>query len=535
MLRIATVCLLALSATTAAAQFLDNGVVRVGVDLARGGAISYLSESGSTRNVVNVRDLGRYVQQSYYSGPDPFVPDGAVQHPAYPGWGWNPVQAGDVYGYPSTLVDFSVEADTLYVKSVPRQWALNGVDTAATSETWVHLDENRVHLRCRLVNARPDTTRYPARNQELPAVYTIGELHRLFTYTGDAPFTGDTLTQIVNSGPPWEYWSSTENWSALVDDEGWGLGVFHPGAQLTVGGFSGVPGTGGPYQTPTGYVSPLHTDVIDHDIVYEYEATLILGTLEEIRAHAVANRAPVGPRLDFARDRQHCFGRNLTDDAPPYDGRWTLHLDVADPQVMLPPGHWNASDVPLLEIVAAHRTTDDRAELYFAGPGESFSGTRRLEIPVVPDGTVRTYRIDLSAHPEYTGVVSKLRFDPVVQAQPGDEVDLIALRVPEATDAAPAPRSTAALSIESVHPNPFNPLTTVRWRVKHATTVDVEVLDAAGRRVATLATGRDVTAGAHTTRWDGRDDGGMAVASGVYHVRVSTPAATRTSRVVLVR
>ena len=47
---------------------LDNGSLLVKLDLTRGGAIKYISESGKTRNIVNVHDEGRYIQQSYYAG-----------------------------------------------------------------------------------------------------------------------------------------------------------------------------------------------------------------------------------------------------------------------------------------------------------------------------------------------------------------------------------------------------------------------------------------------------------------------------------
>jgi hypothetical protein len=55
---------------------LDNGVIKVGVDTTYGSAITYLSQSGSTTNLVNDNDHGRQIQQSYYSGPDNFHPPG---------------------------------------------------------------------------------------------------------------------------------------------------------------------------------------------------------------------------------------------------------------------------------------------------------------------------------------------------------------------------------------------------------------------------------------------------------------------------
>ena len=320
-----------------------------------------------------------------------------------------------------------------------------------------------------------------------------------------------------------------------MDDDDWGLGVFHPGALLSVGGFAGTPGFGGPSQFPTGYVAPLHTELIDHDIVYEYEVTLLLGTLQEIRDHAVRHRPRTGIRLVFDRDRQNCFPRNLHDEAPPYDGHWTLHLDQPGPQVHLPPVHWRAEDVPRLEIEAAFRTTDARAEIFFAGPDQAFSGERRIEIPVIGDGQLRTYEVDLSRHPDYQGIIGRLRFDPIMDAQAGDEVDLVSLGVPATTDAPPARSARPALVLESAHPNPFNPRTTLTWSTARRARVEIDVVDPAGRRVRRLEDGREVEAGTHRTVWDGRDDAGSPVASGVYHLRVRAGTSVATGRVVLVR
>ncbi len=47
--------------------YLDNGSLQIGVDLSKGGAITYLAPAGGS-NLVNSYDLGRQIQMSYYSG-----------------------------------------------------------------------------------------------------------------------------------------------------------------------------------------------------------------------------------------------------------------------------------------------------------------------------------------------------------------------------------------------------------------------------------------------------------------------------------
>src|SRR5688572_19486281 len=97
---------------------LDNGTIRVGVNLSAGGAISYLSQSGSTYNLVNVRDKGRYVQQSYYTGQN-LDRTSEGQYRRWSPWPWNPVQAGDTYGNSSSVLAWSNDGRTIYVKTHP--------------------------------------------------------------------------------------------------------------------------------------------------------------------------------------------------------------------------------------------------------------------------------------------------------------------------------------------------------------------------------------------------------------------------------
>jgi hypothetical protein len=79
----------------AATSSLDNGTVRITVDLDQGGGIVAFHPTGQTYNsVINTYDRGRNCQQSYYSGPSQFLPAGTTQNPNWNPWPWNPVQGG---------------------------------------------------------------------------------------------------------------------------------------------------------------------------------------------------------------------------------------------------------------------------------------------------------------------------------------------------------------------------------------------------------------------------------------------------------
>ena len=83
-------------------------------------------------------------------------------------------------------------------------------------------------------------------------------------------------------------------------------------------------------------------------------------------------------------------------------------------------------------------------------------------------------------------------------------------------------------------PNPFNPRTELQFTLDRPGRIEVEVFDLKGRRVRRLASG-DFGAGDHRVLWDGLDDAGRALSSGLYFVRLSTPAAVSTARALLVR
>jgi hypothetical protein len=62
-------------------SYLKNSLVRLGVDLGQGGAITYLSKATDEVDLVNSFDRGRQIQMSDYSGPVLFEPNGKKPQP----------------------------------------------------------------------------------------------------------------------------------------------------------------------------------------------------------------------------------------------------------------------------------------------------------------------------------------------------------------------------------------------------------------------------------------------------------------------
>ncbi|MBU0740824.1 hypothetical protein KKG45_05665 [bacterium] len=84
-------------------------------------------------------------------------------------------------------------------------------------------------------------------------------------------------------------------------------------------------------------------------------------------------------------------------------------------------------------------------------------------------------------------------------------------------------------------PNPFNPQTTIRYDLPHAARVHLGVYDVAGRMVRTLSSGEEIPAGRREVVWNGRDDAGRAVSTGVYFCRLEAGDYSATIRVALVK
>jgi len=84
-------------------------------------------------------------------------------------------------------------------------------------------------------------------------------------------------------------------------------------------------------------------------------------------------------------------------------------------------------------------------------------------------------------------------------------------------------------------PNPSKQTTSIAFDLPESESMTLTVFDVAGRRVRTLADDMRFTAGRHTLHWDGCDDSGEAVASGVYFYRIKAGGEKLTGRVVLLR
>jgi len=84
------------------------------------------------------------------------------------------------------------------------------------------------------------------------------------------------------------------------------------------------------------------------------------------------------------------------------------------------------------------------------------------------------------------------------------------------------------------YPNPFNPSTTIAFALDSEKAASLRVYDVRGALIRTLADKR-LGAGIHRLEWDGRDDNGQEVASGVYFVRLTAGSFSDRKKMMLLR
>lgn len=84
------------------------------------------------------------------------------------------------------------------------------------------------------------------------------------------------------------------------------------------------------------------------------------------------------------------------------------------------------------------------------------------------------------------------------------------------------------------YPNPFNPETTIKFNLNKSARTSIEIYNINGQKVKTLID-EYVDAGNHTATWNGRDNDGNEVASGVYFYKLKSGRYTTTKKMILMK
>jgi len=83
-------------------------------------------------------------------------------------------------------------------------------------------------------------------------------------------------------------------------------------------------------------------------------------------------------------------------------------------------------------------------------------------------------------------------------------------------------------------PNPFNPTTDISFNLDRTANVDLSIYNMLGQKVRTLTSGSKV-AGTHVLRWDGRDESGSSVSTGIYLYTLTDGSTSITKKMALMK
>lgn len=120
--------------------------------------------------------------------------------------------------------------------------------------------------------------------------------------------------------------------------------------------------------------------------------------------------------------------------------------------------------------------------------------------------------------------------EPLVINGWDDSSPILRFLITTDAEAAPLPARLAP-----AFPNPFNPSTTLRFESDAARDLRLSVVDVSGRHVRLLAEGR-FDAGSHGVIWDGHDDDGRALPTGLYFARLTGQGVEpQTTKLVLLK
>ena len=283
---------------------LDNGKVKVGIDRAKGAAITWLSWSGYPKNTVNISDPGRLIQQSYYAGLRlDRKADG--QSKSWSPWSWNPIQGGGVASWARVTEFKHIDDHTLYGETVPKLWDMPNEEAAAVMRQWTGFEPDMadvIVVRCELKCERSAGDRWgPAKPspQEIPACYFTRNFAKVKSYLGDGQWRDETQPP----GPPWGKVRPPKQALAMFEAGGQGVALFSPTATQTwnfgphAGGLSTDPTAG-----PCMHMAPIDRINLGPQSTYRYRYWLVVGT-----------EAQIATRLDALWKRYSNEKATLTD------------------------------------------------------------------------------------------------------------------------------------------------------------------------------------------------------------------------------
>ena len=181
------------------------------------------------------------------------------------------------------------------------------------------------------------------------------------------------------------------------------------------------------------------------------------------------------------------------------------------------------------------------SNIFFPAPGV-YGGdihAQRLSAAGAPQWTAYGVQLNTNGHGLFPTIISDGGGGAIVtwsETRPWPDANIYAQRVhgSGAVVAVPPSSASAHFQLLAPFPNPWRDgQLRIAFNLPSSERVSAEVFDLAGHRVRTLATDREFSSGAQALGWDGRNDDGVGLPTGVYFVKVRAGTHAEARRAIL--
>ena len=298
-------------------------------------------------------------------------------------------------------------------------------------------------------------------------------------------------------------------------------------------------------------IADVHTDGINNKVLEEGSGyPLNIYVVNEIGGELVITRGAAYAYYEFEQP----ISNRLTDE------QWRQMLRTATPPVpvswtsnyLIPGSNGFYNPNPGHYFYAVENASYHMASLSLLTPNPQAGDTVAIEVH--PNG-LNVYDLEIlppgetvwQSHPippnnlvalstsGWNPGKAKVRLYYDIPNSPSGGVFRMAFRLWQSSGLEPANRAVIThFGLDQNFPNPFNPRTTISYRLPQKSRVELVVYDLLGQKVRTLIDGVK-PAGTYRVQWDGRDDAGREVASGVYIYRLEGNGWTENRKMLLLR
>ena len=204
---------------------------------------------------------------------------------------------------------------------------------------------------------------------------------------------------------------------------------------------------------------------------------------------------------------------------------WVKASDLVPDSAAKYPGTWSVGLTPIFHSGYMNNSAYDEIgaqDLVFQFPNvTTFDWTKYYVDVTVPDDPKATaFSTRIHIYSRFTGTVY---FD-----------DLEVEKIGSVTDVSSNEVIPAKFEVYQNYPNPFNPTTTISYSIPTGSFVSLKIYDILGREVRTLVN-TEQKPGVYNTVWNGDNNFGNKVASGIYIYRVVAGSKIQSKKMILMK